>query len=147
LESSRKRTSAVGQKTTLEVPSCPSYLPLVRAIVNHLGELGGLDAPTAKAVVLAVDEAVTNIIKYGYEGDYQQKIIMTTRFSSDRIEITIRDFGKKTPPEQIRSRHLDDIKPGGLGVFLIKEIMDEVAYTPCEDAGMELRLVKYLSES
>jgi len=147
LEEGGRQSDVVGQKTLLEVPSCPSYLPLVRAIVNHLAELGGLDSATSKAVVLAVDEAVTNIIKYGYEGDYAQRIVMTTLFCPDRIEITLRDFGKKTPPEQIQSRDLDDVRPGGLGVFLIKEIMDEVVYNPCEGAGMKLRLVKYLSGS
>jgi serine/threonine-protein kinase RsbW len=60
------------------------------------------------------------------------------------MEIKIRDFGKKVDPRKIKSRPLNEIRPGGLGVFFIKRIMDEVVYDTSHRVGTELKLVKYL---
>ena len=60
--------------------------------------------------------------------------------------LIIRDFGKQVDPDCIKSRDLDDVKPGGLGVHLIKSIMDEVKYRRHEEGGMELRMSKFITD-
>ncbi len=63
---------------------------------------------------------------------------------SPGIEIVIEDDAMQVDPDTIRSRDLDDIRPGGLGVHIIREIMDEVSYARRDRRGMRLTLVKHL---
>ena len=58
----------------------------------------------------------------------------------------IEDEARQVSPEQMRGRELEDIKPGGLGVHIIKEIMDEVTYEQRPNQGMRLTLVKHTPE-
>ena len=96
-----------------------------------------------KNITLAVDEACTNVIKYAYDDRHNKKIVLTATVKKDRLEVTIRDFGKKANPESFTSRPLKEVRPGGLGLHFIKKIMDEVEYDTSSKIGTTLRLVKY----
>ena len=61
----------------------------------------------------------------------------------DRVRFTLRDYGRSCDPEKIRSRALEDVRPGGVGVHIIKQIFDEVTYQPCA-RGTKLVLEKKL---
>ena len=76
-------------------------------------------------MVLAVDEACANVIKYAYRGDRQREIILYFKVFDDRLEILIKDFGEKGRPDTFRSRDLKDVRPGGLGIHFIRKVMDE----------------------
>jgi len=130
--------------TNLDVPSHPAYLPLLRDVVSHAVELIKFDSARAKSIVLAVDEAFTNVIRHAYENRHNQRVLVTVTVRQDGIEVRLRDFGRKANPGEIKSRDIDDIRPGGLGVFLMQEIMDEVCYDSSCEVGTELRLTKYL---
>ena len=69
-------------------------------------------------LVLAIAEAAQNIVKHGYK----------ISLKDDELEIGFFDKGKKVVPENIQHRKLDDIKPGGLGTFFIKQIMDNAVF-------------------
>ena len=60
------------------------------------------------------------------------------------MEILIRDFGPKVDPENIKGRDLDELKPGGVGVHIMQSVMDEIEFTPADDCGMQLRMVKHI---
>ncbi len=89
---------------------------------------------------MAVLEALSNIVKYTYDGGVG-KIKVNISGEGKTLKIFLRDYGKKVDEEKIVSRDLKDIRPGGLGVHFIKEIMDSVEYLPVKD-GNELRLIK-----
>ena len=101
------------------------------------------DEEEVKNIVLAVDEACTNVIKYAYQGKHNKEIILTATVKRNRLVVTIRDFGKKSNPESFKSRSLKEVRPGGLGLYFIKKIMDEVKYDTSSKLGTTLRLVKY----
>ena len=61
------------------------------------------------------------------------------------ITICVRDYGKEVHPSQIKSRDLNDIRPGGLGVHIISECMDEVSYSPADGGGTVLTMRKKLA--
>jgi anti-sigma regulatory factor (Ser/Thr protein kinase) len=61
-----------------------------------------------------------------------------------RLDVTLRDWGRKVDPASIQPRELSDIRPGGLGVHFIREIMDEAVYDPTPETGTELRMTKRL---
>ena len=81
-------------------------------------------------LVLAIAEAAQNIVKHGYKGIKESTDRMEIKISlkDDELEIGFFDKGKKVVPENIQHRKLDDIKPGGLGTFFIKQIMDNAVF-------------------
>lgn len=126
------------------IPSDPRLLKIVRSGVAHLCELLGFSEEDRNGVTLAVDEACSNIIKHAYEGETDKPIIVHCRMLENGIEIILRDFGRRADIKRIKSRELDDIRPGGLGVHLIKSVMDVVIYDNSPEQGTQLTLAKYL---
>ena len=81
-------------------------------------------------LVLAIAEAAQNIVKHGYKGVEDTKDHMQIKISmkDNQLEIGFFDKGKPVVAENIQHRKLDDIKPGGLGTFFIKQIMDDAVF-------------------
>lgn len=129
----------------IKLPSDPRFLKIIRSGIAHISEICSLSDEVCNQITIAVDEAAANIIKHTYGGDNRQVIIVTFRIGSDRLEVVLRDFGDKIDPDKIRPRKLEDIRPGGLGVHLIKSAMDEVSYDNSPEVGNRLTMTKYLS--
>lgn len=127
----------------LTIPSNPKFLGLVRGLIQDLSHQMKFPRGIIKKMALAVDEALTNVIKHAYLGDWTKKITIRLSSYEDRLEILIKDFGRKANPETFKPRRLEDVKPGGLGIFFIQQIMDEVNYDTSPEVGTELRLVKF----
>ena len=115
---------------------------MVRQAASAIAQSAGFSEADARDVALAVNEACTNVIKHAYCHNYDAQILLSSRVVDGRLELRLRDYGKKTDPGCIKGRDLDDIRPGGLGVHFINEIMDEVQYNTGCDVGTELRMVK-----
>ena len=93
---------------------------------------------------MAVDEAFTNVIRHTYRMEFGQKVRVRLSFlENDHLHIELEDDGPPMDPARIKSRALEEIKPGGLGVHFIHTIMDRVEYLP-GDSGNSLRMWKYL---
>lgn len=120
------------------------YLKIVRCSVEHLCDVCHFPDESRSAIKLAVDEATTNIIRHAYQNQYDRPIIINLRLLKDRLEIVLKDFGISAKPGEIKSRNLDDVKPGGLGVHLIKNAMDVVNYEHFSDEYNQLTLAKFL---
>ena len=128
----------------IKLPSDPQFLKIIRSGISHLGEICGFSSDESNAVTIAVDEAVSNIIKHAYNGERNKLIVVNFKILQDRLEIVLRDFGQKADPKSIKSRNLDEIRPGGLGVHLIRSTMDVVIYDNSLKVGNKLTLAKYL---
>lgn len=131
----------------LAVTSDAECIPGVRRRCQELALAIGFDEEQTKMIMLVMDEALSNVIKHGYHGASGQPIQVRLEQVADRgrpgIFITVRDRACQVDPGTIRSRDLDDIRPGGLGVHLMKTVMDTVEHSCCED-GMVLEMVKYV---
>ena len=101
-----------------------------------------MDEDDAQKVVLAVQEGCANVIRHCYKDQTDKRIDLVISFGKDRIEIRIDDYGKWVDPAKIKSRELDDVKPGGLGVHLMNSVMDQVAYKKNEWGGTSLIMIK-----
>ena len=127
----------------LEILSRPELLAPVRAMVISFAERFGFDEIESGHLALAVDEALTNVIRHGYEGDSGGRIwIAIGLVESDppRLRIEIEDEGRQVDPETIVSRDLDQVRPGGLGVHFMRQIMDTCIFEPRQSGGMRLVL-------
>ena len=129
---------------SLTIKSHPCHLAEVRRFVRSAATESGACEETTFKLVLAVDEAIANIIRHAYGGDETQEIILSAEITSDTIEFRVRDFGRQADPDTFRSRELTDVRPGGLGCHLIEHGFDTVAYDTNLPCGTELRLVKRL---
>ncbi|MHC4718801.1 MAG: ATP-binding protein [Planctomycetota bacterium] len=134
---------------SLSISSTPAHLPIVRAVVERLTQRLGFDEESGHKITLAVDEALSNIIKHAYHGQDDQPIEVTFRCvhegpGREALGIELRDWGTPVPRDQIRSRDLEDVRPGGLGVHIITSIMDDVKYIPSPGGGTRLRMTKGL---
>jgi anti-sigma regulatory factor (Ser/Thr protein kinase) len=131
--------------------SNPELLCIVRAALGQMTETLGFSSEAGRAVVLAVDEALANVIRHAYEGRADGPIAISFRRGetcregrwNDALEIEIEDRGVPIKLEELRGRRLDEIRPGGLGLHFIRENMDSVEFLR-ENGKNRLRLMKIL---
>jgi anti-sigma regulatory factor (Ser/Thr protein kinase) len=96
-------------------------------------------------MVLGVDEACTNIIRYAYQLRDDQPIALSIEGLRNCIRMRLRDYGEQTQtaPNPMRDRPHETLRPGGLGLHLIRNAFDEVDYV-LKPRGTELVLTKNL---
>jgi len=132
----------------LRLTSDPMYLCGARELVGCIARRIGFDDIECSKIALAVDEAMSNIIRHGYDRAFDKPIwlglspLKPTSDSIGGIVIIIEDEAKQVDPCNMKGRDLDDIKPGGLGVHIINEVMDEVRYEKRAPRGMRLVMIK-----
>ena len=107
-----------------------SNLKEVRTFSREVFEKINLPQEQKDEFVLAIAEAAQNIVKHAYKGVEETTDTMQIKISlkDEDLEIGFFDKGKPVVPENIQHRKLDDIKPGGLGTFFIKQIMDVAVF-------------------
>ena len=107
-----------------------SNLKEVRIFSREVFEKINLPQEQKDELVLAIAEAAQNIVKHAYKDveETKDKMQIKISFKDNQLEIGFFDKGKPVIPENIQHRKLDDIKPGGLGTFFIKQIMDEAIF-------------------
>lgn len=132
----------------LNLTSEPECLPQVRAKVQGWAREHNWTDQQVGEIVLALDEAVTNVIRHAYGGRPRQRIIVYAEMVNDPecgegLEIRVRDFGQQVDPAEICGRALQDVRPGGLGVHIIKAMNSAVRYERAEGGGMLLTMRKY----
>ena len=131
---------------SLELVSNPIYLCAVREMINLSTKRLGFADNAASQVALAVDEAIVNVMKHGYEKKLDGRIwlrLTPVGEPVEAVEIVIEDEARQVEPGEIKGRDLEDIRPGGLGVHIIREVMDEVKYEKRPGAaGMRLTMTK-----
>lgn len=138
-----------GGRVMLTISSDPVRMAEVRETVRQAGQQIGFVDPDLACLVLAVDEAIANVIRHGYEGRPGQPIEIVLepirRESGLGLQVVICDCGRQVDPATIAGRDLNNVRPGGLGTHIIRSIMDEVEYTCRDTEGMQLRMVKMLN--
>ena len=129
----------------LEFTSHPGNLCLVRNFVREF--LKSIDLPDAEKdlMVLGLDEACTNVIRYAYEQQQDQLIVLGCERGANSVTFRLRDFGKQCPHDKLCGRPLDLVRPGGLGIHLIKRAFTEVDYRHLP-TGTELVMTRRMDQ-
>ena len=115
-------------EVAVRIVSDPKWLRLVRGVVEQSCLGFGAREESATAVVLAVNEAVSNVMRHGYDGDTTRPIRIACRRDGEMIEVRICDHGIEA---EFLSRELlppDELRAGGRGLYMIRALMDEIEY-------------------
>jgi anti-sigma regulatory factor (Ser/Thr protein kinase) len=127
-------------KRTIRFSSDTCQLADVRKEVRAFLAANGFDDCATELMVLALDEACTNVIRHAYA--HERKPVRLEMSGLRRlVRFVLRDYGRSCDPSKIKSRALEDIRPGGLGVHIIKQAFDSVTYSP-QAKGTRLVLEK-----
>lgn len=123
--------SATPEALELNVKAIIENLPHVTDNIEDFMRCKGFRDETVFDVRLAVDEAVTNVIEHGYEGR-EGKIHIRCEVTPDEVVLTIEDWAKPFDPSSVKepqfSDNVEKRRIGGLGIYLMKKKMDQVAY-------------------
>lgn len=127
-----------------EMLSQPRYLSGVRSMIAAVAQRFGFADQQCSQISLAVDEALCNVINHGYERREDGRIWVSVWPLENPVGLrfVIEDQARQIDPSKIQPRDLDDIRPGGLGVHIIREVMDSVEYMQRPEGGMRLVLEK-----
>ncbi len=136
----------------LEVAADTRNLAVVREFLRRVIRRSALAESDANGVVLAVDEAVANIILHGYEGREDARVEVAIEADDKRIQIIIRDDGKPYDTESgvieraalDMQEHIANGNKRGLGLFIMRKVMDEVSYRSSGGDTNELTLVRHI---
>lgn len=125
----------------------------IREFVIHKAIEFGFNEEEAFRISLAVDEACSNLIRHAFKMDASQMICVIIQSDSNEFIVDIQDMGfpfnplDVAPPEMME--YFKQFKKGGLGIHIMRSVMDEISYQPSQDkaAPNTLRLKKYRSAS
>ncbi len=119
-----------------------SYMAEVRDCVRAFLKDSAFPEEEAAKIVMAIDEACTNIIRHAYVG-LAKPIRLEMKWLRDRTRFVLRDYGRSFQPPTFETKDINPTMPGGLGVFIIGKVFDRVDYAP-QARGTRLTLEKRL---
>ncbi len=122
-------------RMTVAMPSDTRYLPVVRGAIGPLAAAIGWGESECRAITLALDEAIANVIRHAYHNRTDGLIELECRESAEGLEITLLDKGEAPDKSRICAREIGCDQPGGLGTHIIREIMDTVSYEACPEGN------------
>lgn len=134
----------------LRVPAKPQYVSVIRLAISGLATRVGFLYDEIEDIKIAVSESVTNIVHHAYEGD-DGDIIIGCALYIDKIEIMVSDYGNSSfnieetkmnigPYKQ--SDSITQLREGGLGLFLMETLMDEVKVN--NEGGVTVFMTKFV---
>ncbi len=131
------------QNLVLDVGLTPRMLAVVRDVTERMASLAGFEGGEAAAIKLAVDEACSNVLRHAYCGDTSRRLRINFTLTPDSLISELHDFGIGFDPNSVPAPDLENLKPGGLGIHLMRTVMDEIDYVQSDLEGNTLRLVKF----
>jgi serine/threonine-protein kinase RsbW len=134
----------------LRLPSRLGYERVAMDAASSLARRMGFDKDRVEALRTAVSEAVTNAIEHGNEHDAAMKVMVMLTVRPDGLVISVADQGRK-PLDQDKTEAIPRIEEsftkedkGGWGIWLIRELMDEVEFSTAPTGGNQVRMVIHL---
>jgi sigma-B regulation protein RsbU (phosphoserine phosphatase) len=131
-------------ESTLEITSVAANCKRCRDFIEAWALTAGFPDLERGRIVLAADEAVTNVIRHTYKSAPDKPIILTADITDGHLHLRLRDYGPQVDAETLKGRELEDVKPGGLGLHLLKSVFTVVEHIPLPD-GNEWHLAKPLA--
>lgn len=130
----------------ISVPSKPEYVSVVRLTASAIASRIGFNIEEIEDIKVAVAEACTNSIKHGLCFDESRNFDIHFSIEAHQMSIDITDHGSGFCSNKIEDPDLNSPKEGGLGIFIIKSLMDEVEVISNIGKGTTIKMIKYLGE-
>lgn len=137
----------------MKFPASAEYVGLIRLTLSGVFSRAGASYDMIEDSKIAVSEAVTNAVKHAYKDGEKGDIVIGFAIYPEKIEIVVSDKGKSFNYEEVKGNlgpydkdeNVDFLREGGLGLFLIEALMDEVFVK--KDSGVTISMTKYMDES
>jgi serine/threonine-protein kinase RsbW len=133
---------------TLRLKAVLENVPVAINCVSRLAESAGFDKAALYEIQLAVDEACANVVQHAYEGSEAGDMEISCLLEDQTLTIRVRDWGWGFDPNGVEEPDieapLEERTLGGLGLFIVKTIMDRVTFAFDPELGNELTMSKRL---
>lgn len=127
-------------------PASTSVLPEIGEVVSRLCQQCNINQAVTSDIVLAVEEACTNTITHGLGKNPEQSFLLDISLGDDEVEFIIEENGLPFDPDQVPSPKINlDLNQrdiGGLGIYLMRKVMDEVLFDKSDNGLKVLRMIK-----
>jgi serine/threonine-protein kinase RsbW len=134
------------QGETLRMQAILKNVPLATQCVTRWAEIAGFDERALYEIQLAVDEACANVVHHAYQGMDPGEMEISCSLDEQGLIIQVRDWGRGFDPEDVEEPDVDapleERTLGGLGLFLVRQVMDDVEFTFDPQEGNRLRMAK-----
>ena len=136
----------------MKIPAKPDYLSVIRLTLSGIASRMGYTYEVIEDLKIAVSEACTNAVQHAYSEDEVGEVIIGFGIYEDKLEMMVADSGKSFDFIQTKnelgpyteSSTVDQLTEGGLGLYLIEALMDEVRVLD-HSGGVTVFMVKHLS--
>ena len=132
----------------LNTPSSSENLECIRDFVGKIARKVGFNEEYVDKIQMSVDEACTNVVQHAYKGMTPKDIDVFVEVDSKKLTITVSDHGRGFDPDSFpqldMDAYLNELKRGGLGIYLIRTLMDEVKFTIAPGHKNSVRMAKFL---
>ncbi len=132
------------EHVNLRVASHPENLARIRNLMTEVTSKTSLSQEELGSIILAVDEACSNIIKHSCKNDDTRTIDLSIHLKANALVISILDDGILFGIDELKSRDLREVKPGGMGLHIIKQVMDTVVYSCTPEGFNKIKMIKKL---
>ena len=124
----------------MEIPANPDYVSILRLTTSGIANKLGFSMDDIEDMKVAVSEACSNAVKHSEDN----KVSINFNLLNNGIQIEIIDNGKGYDVDSIETPDLSNPKEGGLGLFIIQTLMDEVNISSRGNQGTTIKMTKYL---
>lgn len=134
----------------MKFPAKSQYVSVVRLAVSSLASRMGFSYDDIEDLKIAISEAVTNVVHHAYEGTGE--MVIGCALYDDKIELMISDYGSSFEYEKVKAtvgpyhneQSIENLREGGLGLYLMDALMDEVLLAN-NDSGVTVFMTKYVA--
>ncbi len=144
-----KQYPTIGVEETLTLNNDIADVDALNRFQKSVYERIGLDKPTMRQMQLAVEEAVVNVMEYAYPKGTKGEITVEMTYDSKHLNVRISDQGMAFDPTATESADTslsaEDREIGGLGILLVRELVDAVDYERRQGRNM-LTLTKTIEQ-
>jgi serine/threonine-protein kinase RsbW len=141
---------AMTKKYSLKIPGKTDSLEAIRNFVSGIARKAGFPEGDVSKIELAVDEACSNVIEHAYQKDEKRDIEIQVRIDDQKLTVIIADRGRSFNFQSVKTpdmkQYLAELRVGGLGIYLMKMLMDEVEYRSLPGKRNEVQMVKYMAK-
>ena len=126
----------------ISLPGKPEYVSIARLTASVIANQMGFNIDDVEDIKVAVGEACNNAVLHGKS--HEQVFEVQFEVQDSRIVIEVRDNGNGFDLDEYQAPEPGELKENGLGIFIMKTLMDEVDFIPVQNNGTTIRLVKEL---